>query len=435
MQDKEIDNGTEYTGYEEALDQVRSNTQPVNIDELSLTLCSGLVSVEDVKALVNSPTQDSSLKDGFAVNSNDIMSSSSHRPITLTLKGSVFAGGQFKGEILPGETVKVCTGAPVPFGADAIVAEELCVEEGEIVTFSSGVAEGKNIMLAGEDVTEGTMIIKKGEIIRPGSLAYAATAGISRLKVYRRPKVSIISIGDELVEPGNKLNPGQIYASNIIHTGAWLTLYNIPFENYTIPDDVNQIRNVLREVSLNSDVIITSGGVMHSERDLIVGVLDDFGWDMKFRHVRMGPGKATAFGLWNQKPVFCFSGGPTSNGVAFLQFGLTGILNMMGYSGKPLREVQARLKEEIKSRNPTWTEFKQGRIISDNDGLVSVTPLSKGSRLKSMAEADCLIRKPEGVELLERDQVVTVQLLRQLTSGIFDYSENKKVENGRRTGR
>ena len=418
MQDKEIDTGTEYTGFEEALDLVRSNTQPDNIDELSLTLCPGFVSAEDIVALVSSPTRDSSLKDGYAVVSNDITNASSRYPVTLTLKGSVFAGGQFKGDLLPGETVKVLTGAPVPSGADAIVAEELCVEKGDTVTFGSDVAEGKNIMPAGEDVTEGEIIIKKGEVLYPASLAYAATAGISRLKVYRKPKVAIISIGDELVEPGEELNPGQIYTSNTIHTGAWLSMYNIPFENYTIPDDAGQIRKVLQKASFESDVIITSGGVMHSERDLIVEILDDFGWEMKFRHVRMGPGKATAFGLWNQKPVFCFSGGPTSNGVAFLQFGLPGILNMMGHSGKPFLEIQARLTQEIKSRNLAWTEFKQGRIIYNDKDQFSVTPLINGSRLKSMAEADCLICISEGVELLKKDQVVTVQLLRRLPVGI-----------------
>ena len=418
MQDKEINTGTEYTGFEEALDLVLTNTPPLTIDELPLTSCAGLVSAEDVVALVTSPTQNSSLKDGFAVNSNDIANSSLLHPVTLKLKGSVFAGGQYKGEILPGETVKVCTGAPVPSGADAIVAEELCVEKSDTVTFGSSVAEGKNIMPAGEDVTEGTMILKRGEIIRPGSLSYAAAAGISRLKVYRRPRVSIISIGDELVESGKELKPGQIYASNSIHTGAWLSMYNIPFENYTIPDDAGQIRNVLQKVSFESDVIITSGGVMHSERDLIVEILDDFGWEIKFRHVRMEPGKATAFGLWNQKPVFCFSGGPTSNGVAFLQFGLPGILNMMGYTDKPFLEIQARLTQEINSRNLAWTEFRQGRIIYDDKDQFSVTPLIKGSRLKSMAEADCLICISEGVELLKKDQMVKVQLLRQLVAGI-----------------
>ena len=418
MQDKEIDIGEEYTGFEEALNLVRSNTCPVTIDELPLTLCTGLVSAADVKALVSSPMQDSSLKDGFAVISDDITNASSRHPVTLTLKGSVFAGGQFEGELLPGETVKVCTGAPVPPGADAVVAEELCVEKGDIVTFNSGVAIGKNIMSTGEDVTEGTVIMKRGEIIHPGSLAYAATAGISRLKVYRKPKVAIISIGDELVEPGREHSAGQIYASNTIHTGAWLSVYNIPFETYTIPDDASQIRKLLQEVSPESDVIITSGGVMHSERDLIVVILDDFGWDMKFRHVRMGPGKATAFGLWKQKPVFCFSGGPTSYGVAFLQFGLPGILNIMGHSGQPFIEIQARLTRDITSRNITWTEFKEGRIIIELNGLFSVTPSAKGSRLKSMAEADCLICKPEGVELLKKDQMVKVQLLRQLPAGI-----------------
>jgi molybdopterin molybdotransferase len=419
MEEKEIDEGIGYTGFEEALTLVYANTGPVATDKLPIISCPGYVSAENVPALVDSPPYNASLKDGFAVKSQDITKASPQHPVELSLVGSVFAGANFEGHLLSGQTVKVCTGAPIPVEADAVVSAELCDEKGKNICFNTGANKGKNIIPAGEDVKVGQTAVKKGQVILPARLAFIAAAGITHLKVYRKPRFAIISIGDELVMPGLKLKEGQIYASNSVNIGAWLSLYNIPFVTVTSADDIEYIKKELMDLSQEADVIITNGGVMHSERDLIIGILDDLGWDMKFRHVRMGPGKATSFGIWQNKPVFCFSGGPTSNGIAFLQLALPGIFNMIGLTGSPLLTTTARLTRDVKGRNKSWTEFEEARLVYEAVGQLSVTPLSEKSRLKSMAEAECLFCKPEGVESLYRDQIVSVQLLIPTLTGSF----------------
>jgi molybdopterin molybdotransferase len=428
MEEKEIDEGIGYTGFEEALTLVYANTGPVATDKLPIISCPGYVSAENVHALVDSPPYNASLKDGFAVKSQDINDASPRHPIELILVGSVFAGGSFEGHLLSGQTVKVCTGAPIPVEADAVVSAELCDENDKNIRFSTGVNKGKNIIPAGEDVKVGQTAVKKGQVILPARLAFIAAAGITHLKVYRKPHFAIISIGDELVMPGHKLKEGQIYASNSVNIGAWLSLFNIPFKIFTVADDTERIKRELVNLSPETDAIITNGGVMHSEKDLIIGILDDLGWDMKFRHVRMGPGKATSFGIWQNKPVYCFSGGPTSNGIASLQLALPGIFNMIGFIGSPLLTTTARLTRDVKGRNKSWTEFKEARLVREADGQLSVTPSSERSRLKSMADAECLLCKPEGVESLYRDQIVTVQLLTPTLTGNFNISPYLKVD-------
>jgi molybdopterin molybdotransferase len=411
MIESELDEGTDYTGFAEALSMVLAKTRPVATEELPLASCPGYVSATDVHALVDNPPAATSLKDGFAVRSRDVIQAAPQSPVELKLVGSVFAGGEFKRRLFARQTVKVCSGAPVPDGADAVVSSEFCSESRDKVLFNAGANRGRNVLAAGADVRIGMTVVKTGDTLLPARLAFLAAAGISRLNVYRKPRLAILSIGDELVSPGRKLKEGQIYASNAVNIGAWLSLLNIPFITAVVRDDTTSVRKALLQLSQEADAIITSGGVMHSERDLIVGILDNLGWQIAFRHVRMGPGKGTSFGIWQNKPVFCLSGGPGSNNIAFLQLALPGILNMTGRSNHSLFTVSARLTQGVKSRHRAWTEFKEAGLVRKKDGQFSVTPLSEKSRPKSGADADCLFCKPEGFDSLRRGQMVTVQLL------------------------
>ncbi|MBN2240535.1 MAG: molybdopterin molybdotransferase MoeA [Dehalococcoidales bacterium] len=415
MDEIEIDEGTGYTGFDEALNLVRESIRPVGVIEKSLIECAGYISAGDVFARVNSPSRDASLKDGFAVRSADISSAADDDPVRLNVIGAVYAGGFFAGQMDTGECIKVCTGAPVPDGADAVIAAELCEEDDESICVLTGITPGQNIAPVGDDVKRGDKIISEGSIITPSVTAYLAVGGIDRLKVYRKPTFAILSIGDELVEPGNPLEDGQIFASNLMYNSAWMSLLGIPYAYALVKDDETQIREALEKLVPQADAVITSGGVMHSERDLIVGVMNELGWDMKFRHVRMGPGKATAFGLLGRKPVFCFSGGPNSNALGFLQFALAGIYEMQGGKGTPLEMVEAQLTRDIRGRNENWTEFRDGRLTRDKKGNLLVSPVTGGSKVKSMAEAESLIIKPEGVKLLKQGRMVKVQLLPKTT--------------------
>lgn len=411
MSPPEIDEGEEYIGYRDALNLIRSNTHPGGIENLPLESAVGYVAAEDIVALVDSPTSDISLKDGFAVKSDSLAGATTQHPVYLKIVGSVFAGSSFSGRILAGEAVKICSGSPIPTGADAVIAGEFCEETSSGVYAGASAENGRNIFHAGEDVKAGSIVLEKGKVFLPARLGLAAAAGIHHVKVYRKPRVALIAIGDEVIAPGQKLKEGQLYASNMVNLGAWLSSFGIHFETAIAIDGVEAIRNELTKALPRADVIMTSGGAWGSERDLIVSTLDSLGWQKLFRHVRIGPGKGIAFGLWQDKPVFCLPGGPPSNEMAFLQLALPGVLNMMGRVGRPLLTILARLSEDIEGRHRAWTEFRKARLFREEDGSYTVTPLMDTSRLKSIASAACLLCIPEGVKSLHRGQIVTVQVL------------------------
>jgi molybdopterin molybdotransferase len=213
------------------------------------------------------------------------------------------------------------------------------------------------------------------------------------------------------VAPGEHLHPGQLYASNLVTMGAWLTSFDIDYIHSVVNDDEEAIRQELMTKLPEADAILTSGGAWGSEHDLVIGVLDRLGWREIFHHVRMGPGKGIAFGLWQGKPVFCLPGGPASNEMAFIQLALPGILRMGGEKRHPLRTVSARLTENLKARHQAWTEFKDATLYRDSGGNYTVGLYKNRSRLQAIASANSLVCIPEGTRSLKSGDIVTVQLL------------------------
>jgi len=408
----EIDEGTDYVGYQEALNLICSNVKPVGVEEIPLDLAVGRIVAEDVIALVSYPSGDVSLKDGFAVKSEDVTAASAQQPICLQVTGSVFAGSKFEGDVKSGNAVKVCSGAPIPQGADAVVSGEFCDEvSAREVCVRANAEHGRNVLRAGGEVKAGATIVSSGEKLLPGYLGLAAAAGINRISVYRRSKVAVIGVGDEVVAPGEHLHPGQLYASNLVTMGAWLASFGIPYITSVINDNEEAIKQELLTNLPKTDTILTSGGAWGSERDLVIGVLDKLGWREIFHHVRMGPGKGIAFGLWEGKPVFCLPGGPASNEMAFMQLALPGILRMGGENRHPLQTVFARLTENLKARHQAWTEFKDATLYRDSGGNYTVGLYRNRSRLQAIASANSLVCIPEGTESLKAGDIVPVQVL------------------------
>jgi len=292
-----------------------------------------------------------------------------------------------------------------------VVSVEFTREDGDEVIVKADAGKGRNILKAGGEVRAGEVIVKQGEKLLPGSLGMAAAAGIHQAVVYRRPGLAIIGVGDEVVAPGEKLDPGQLYASNLVTMEAWLTSYGISSTASVVRDEEADIELELKKFFKSVDVILTSGGAWGSERDLVIGVLNKLGWTELFHHVRMGPGKGIAFGLWEGKPVFCLPGGPASNEMAFIQLALPGILRISGDTRHPLQAVSAVLLENVKGRHPAWTEFKDAVLTRNSAGNYSVRLYKHRSRLQAIARANSLICKPEGVASLDSGEVVQVQLL------------------------
>ena len=408
----EIDEGAGYVGYKEAFELINKHIKPVGTEKLSLAPGVGRVAAEDIVAKISYPSNDVSLKDGFAIISGDIEKASEENPVRLEVIGSVYAGSKFGGEVKNGTAVKICSGAPIPRGAEAVVSIELCEEAspGEVLVKADS-DRGRNILMAGKEVTAGAIIVRQGERLLPGLLGLAAAAGIHEVKVYRRPRVAIVGVGDEVVAPGENLNPGQLYASNLVTMEAWLASFGMPCVASVVKDNVTEIKKELSRCCDDVDVILTSGGAWGSERDLVVGALDKLGWRQVFHHVRMGPGKGIAFGLWQDKPVFCLPGGPASNEMAFIQLALPGVLRMAGDTRHPLQEVSARLMENVTGRHHAWTEFKDAVLSRDSRGDYTVKLYRDRSRLQAIASANSLVCVPEGLEALKSGEIVPVQIL------------------------
>lgn len=412
---QEIDEGAGYLGFRQAFGVIEKNVRPVGEETLFLDRCAGRIVAASLVAKVSYPSVDVSLKDGFAVKSGDVVEADRQKPVRLKVAGFAFAGGAYDGHVNGGDAVKICSGAPVPDGADAVVAGEFCEEKSpDEVLINADAGPGRNIMRAGVEVNAGAVIAPQGERLSPGYLGLAAAAGIHEVKVYRRPRVAIVSIGDEVVAPGAKLHVGQLYASNLVTMEAWLASFGIPCAASIVSDYESSIKQELQRHLPGVDAILTSGGAWGSERDLVLGTLGKLGWRKLFHYVRMGPGKGVAFGLWENIPVFCLPGGPTSNQMAFLQLALPALLRMGGETRHPLPAVPARLTEDVKSRHQAWTEFKDAIVTLDAGGCYQVELYRNRSRLRSIAGAGALLCIPEGQESLNKGDVVPVQLLNSI---------------------
>jgi molybdopterin molybdotransferase len=409
---EEIDEGEGHAGYQEAIDLISANIKTVGMEDIPLTTAAGRILAQDIVAKESYPTADVSLKDGYAIVSRDIEKAAPEKPVRLKVTGAVFAGPQLTGKVTRGTAVKICSGGRIPEGAEAVISIEFTVEcstDEILVKADAGV--GRNILKAGAEVRAGEHIVKRGEKLTPGFLGLAAAAGISTVKVYRRPTAAVIGVGDEVVAPGGQLYDGQLYASNMVTMESRLRALGIECIDLVAQDNEKALEQGFRKCCQTADVILTSGGAWGSEKDLVVAVLNKLGWKELFHHVRMGPGKGIAFGVWDGKPVFCLPGGPPSNEMAFIQLALLGILRMAGDRRHPLPSVNAVLLEDVKGRHPAWTEFKDALLSRDSAGNYTVKLYRSASRLRAVATANGLICKPEGRLDLAKGETVKVFVL------------------------
>lgn len=370
----------------------------------------GRILADDVIAKVDSPSVSTSRKDGYAVLPEDLKAASLEAPAHLKLIGSLAAGDLQPMGIDRGEAVRVTTGALIPEGAAAVVSEEFCRLEGQTLVCLNTAEPGRNILLSGTDVRTGEIMAARGGKLTPPLLGLIAAAGHGTVRVHRLPRAAVIATGDEVVAPGDPLPDGKLYASNMVEICSWLALLRIPFESTIIGDRRDDTRAAIQDRLDRTDVFITSGGAWGSEKDLILQVAADMGWEGVYHRVRMGPGKPVGFGLLDGKPFFVLPGGPPSNEMAFLQLALPALMKMEGADPRIFPLTPARLASAVTGERG-WTEFVHARLHRKG-GELWVTPARLNSRLRSMAEKDALIIIPEDRDEVPAGETVEVQLLR-----------------------
>jgi molybdopterin molybdotransferase len=395
---------------DEALALTLAHIGPLPAERIDLAEALDRAAAEDLRARVDSPSVDASLKDGYAVRSLEVATATAHHPVRMTLAGCAVAGGGPAPEVTPGITVRVLTGARIPKGADAVVAEEFATLDGAAVTFANFAEAGRNVMARGSDVAAGEIVVRAGERLTPGRAGLLAAAGHRRVAVARRPTVAIVATGDEVVAPGQPLPDGKLYASNMVMLGAWCRRLGMPVRAEIAPDDGETIFRRVQALLPTVDALITSGGAWSGDRDLVAGVLERLGWRRIFHRIRMGPGKAVGFGLLAGKPVFILPGGPPSNLIGFLQIALPGLLRLAGDASPGLPTTTVRLTRDLTGRHNDWTQFVFGTL--DNDPVQpGFVPLQGGSRLRAMAAATAVVAIPEGQARLTAGASIRAQLL------------------------
>ena len=395
--------------FDEAYRLTLENIQTLAPVDVPLVSATDKITASDLTGQVDSPSTDVSLKDGYAIRSNDIAKARNDAPVSLRLLGTVAAGGSWQGQVGPGEALRILSGAPIPAGADAVVAEEFTQLVGDVLHVVNDAHPGRNILAQGSDVRCGEVLVEMGVQLDPPMIGLLAAAGYQVLPVPRLPRVAILATGDEVVAPGEPLLRGKLYASNLVTLAAWCARYGFAAETFVARDNEGLIREKLLTCLNNYDAVLTSGGAWSGERDLVVRILDELSWEKVYHRVRMGPGKAVAFGLYSGKPVFCLPGGPPSNHMAFLQLALPGLLQMSGFRKVGLPVLKMRLAETVSGQSD-WTQFVHGRLEETTD-FPLFYPLKHPSRLQMMATADAIMRIPEGKSTTQEGQIVDGQVL------------------------
>jgi molybdopterin molybdotransferase len=391
--------------FDDACALVRSiaDSRRLSPECVALARAHGRILARDVVASIDLPPFANSAMDGFALRHADVTEGA-----TFHLVGEQFAGAKLDLRVGPGECIRITTGAPMPAGADTVVIREEAIIEGDRVRMPETIRFGANVRHAGEDVRVGDRVLTAGERLTPPRVSVAAALGVAQLEVARRPTVVVFTTGDELVEPGLPLEPGQIYNSNRELLMGLLREEGLEPEAWpTLPDDPARIAAMLTDAASSFDLVITCGAVSAGDKDHIPSLLQSLG-RVLFWKVRMKPGMPLILGTLGEALVLGLPGNPVSVLATWLTLGRALIDGLQGCS-EPRASWRAQLTAPIEKAHAR-REFLRGRLGHEEDGRLQVTPnMANGShRLAAAAHSDALIVLPEGPQNLAAGQVVDV---------------------------
>jgi molybdopterin molybdotransferase len=389
---------------EEHLAGILAAVRPISPIELGLLEAAGTVLAEDVTAMHPLPSFDNSAMDGYAVRSADVARATAGHPVTLPVAGEVVAGDTGAYAVTPGAALRITTGAQLPGGADAVVPVEWTDGGTAKVEVRQAAAPGHAIRRSGEDLRAGERVLATGTKIGPVQLGLLAAAGRACVRVRPRPRVAVLSTGNELTEPGSPLAPGRIWDSNsFMLTAAARQAGALAYRHGAVADDPRELISVIEDQLVRADLLITSGGVsMGGEHDVVKASLSRLG-TVEFTKVAMQPGMPQGFGVVGRDntPIFTLPGNPVSAYVSFQLFVRPALAALQESQPERLRALRAVLTGPL--RSPAGKRsFARARL----DGT-AVSPLSgQGShRLAALADANALIIVPEPVtEMAEGEE-------------------------------
>ena len=379
--------------------------RPPVVEQVALARADGRGLAADVPAPLPLPAFDNSAMDGFAVRHADLAGVGPH---WLELAGEQFAGPDRGARIGPAQCLRLTTGAALPDGADAVVPREQAREEGGQVLLPGGVAAGRHVRRRGEDVAAGEVVLRAGQVLTPARIGLAAALGLDRLAVAARPTVAVLTSGDELVEPGMPLGPGQVYNSNREQLMAQVRALGLePVAWPNLPDDPARLDTVLGDAVQSFDVVLACGGVSAGEKDYLPGWLQAHG-QVHFWKLRMRPGMPVLFGQAGRACVLGLPGNPVS---VLASFHVLGRALLDGLQGR--REPRPRWRARLAAdwhKDHARLELLRGHLGQAADGVLEVAPdpASGSHRLRAAAASNALLVLEEGERQYRAGELVEV---------------------------
>ncbi len=402
---------------DEAQKIILAEMRPLESEAVPLALALGRCLAQDIVSTIDDPPWDRSAMDGYAVLSADTKNASHDAPCGLTVIENIPAGTMPQKKVVSGTASKIMTGAPIPEGADAVVKIEDTDPGKKVVLIHSAAERGDFIRPRGEAVRQGALVLQKGVLIRSYEVALMASIGIAQVSVSRRPRVAILSTGDELIDIHAQKRPHQIYNSNGYGLSAQVEeAGGIPIMIGIAKDTREDLTDKLKAIS-DVDFILISGGVSVGDYDFVKEVIEGLGGAIAFWKVAMKPGKPLAFGMISGKPIFGLPGNPVSAMVTFDQFVRPALLFAQSFVS--LRAViHATLTESI-LKEPGRCHFVRGHLTIEN-GAFKVAPTGDqdSSNIVSLVKANAFIVLPEGSGDVEAGSKVLIQIME---TGVLKY--------------
>ncbi|TGY47142.1 gephyrin-like molybdotransferase Glp [Clostridium perfringens] len=400
-----------FIALEEALEILNKNTKALKSEVVSIKDSLKRVLYGDVKSKINNPPFNKSVFDGYAFKSEDSKGNSKENPVELKIVDEIFAGDFSEIEIKSGEAIRIMTGAPIPVGADCVLKQEETERHGDLVKIFKEMKANENISFMGEDIQIGETLIKKGKRLDYADLGIMASSGISEVTVYKKPRVSIISTGDEVCDINTTLKPGKIYDSNLYSLSGRIEElgYNILSMEH-VGDNILEIGEAIEKAFEKSDIVFTTGGASVGEKDLMQKVSESIGFKKLFWKIKIKPGSAVVCSKREEKILISLSGNPNAALTTFELLGKSVLKKLEGEEENiNIKREKGILMDSFNKKSPQ-RRFLRGNVIYDEKGAkVYITQIKSGNGiLSSLLNANCLIEIEKENEGLNRGEVVNI---------------------------
>ncbi len=409
---------SEMISLEEAKAIVLANVPKLSLETVPLLDVVGRVSATDLTSDIDIAPFAHAAMDGFVLHAADIAQASEDNPVSLEVIEEIAAGDFYEGSIASGQCVRIMTGAPIPDGVDAVVKYEIVGvvtgdgRQGSTVAFKAPASVGSNIRQAGEEAHAGEIVVQAGEVISRAGVGFLAGCGVLSVPTYRRPRIAVIAIGSELVEPNEVPARGKIRNSNSYALAACIqSAGGIPTILPIVEDTLEALKKEVSDAAKEYDFVITSGGASNGDYDYIKPAVEQLG-ELLMTTVNIRPGKAQTFGLVGGTPVFGLPGNPAAAYVGFELLIRPALRKMQGYTHFKRPVVKAHLSRDVKKNDPRRI-FLRSTLYKDDEGEYVVAPAKNQSSglFGVLQRSNCMAIMPEGLDSRTKGSLIDCILL------------------------